>query len=180
MLASFLTAFVNSLGTVQGSIKMTVMTDTSLALPIVQADSFLTLHYRVTLVNDGAFLGDFLNTFDEKPATLLMGSGQLAPALESALIGLEQGTHTTIELPAGAAFGDRNPEMLQRVGLKLLKAEAEMGTQFEVGDLVEFNAAKGRMAGTIVGFDDEAALMDFNHPLAGQAVAFEVKLIAVL
>jgi FKBP-type peptidyl-prolyl cis-trans isomerase SlpA len=156
------------------------MTDNLLAQPIVLADSFLTLHYRVTLLSDGAFLGDFLNTFDEKPATLLMGSGQLAPALENALMGLSQGTHTTIELPAGAAFGARNPEMVQRVSLKLLKTEAELGTTFEIGDLVEFNAAKGRMAGTIIEFDDEAAVMDFNHPLAGQAVAFEVKLIAVL
>jgi FKBP-type peptidyl-prolyl cis-trans isomerase SlpA len=152
------------------------MTDTARPIATVQADSFLTLHYRVTLVNEGAFLGDFLNTFDEKPATLLMGSGQLAPALEAALMGLSQGTHTTIELPAGLAFGERNPDMVQRVSLKLLKAEAELGTTFDVGDLVEFNAAKGRMAGTIVRFDDEAALMDFNHPLAGQAVAFEVKL----
>ena len=161
------------------------MTDlnTATAHVTVQTDSFLTLHYRVTLVSGGAeaaFLGDFLNTFDEKPATLLMGSGQLAPALENALIGLPQGTHTTIDLPAGAAFGERNPDMVQRVSLKLLKAEAELGAEFEVGDLVEFNAAKGRMAGTIIRFDDEAAVMDFNHPLAGQAVAFEVKLIAVL
>lgn len=146
----------------------------------VQADSFLTLHYRVTLIQNGELLGDFLSTFDEKPATLLMGSGQLAPALEAALIGLAEGTHTTIELPEGAAFGPRNPEMVQRVSLKLLKTEAELGTTFEIGDLVEFNAAKGRMAGTIVNLDADAALMDFNHPLAGQAVAFEVKLIAVL
>ncbi len=159
---------------------MTDSKTTTSSKAFVQADSFLTLHYRVTLVSDGAFLGDFLNTFDEKPATLLMGSGQLAPALEAALMGLEEGTHTTVELPSGIAFGDRNPEMVQRVSLKLLKTEAELGTEFEVGDLVEFNAAKGRMAGTIVSFDDEAALMDFNHPLAGQAVAFEVKLIAVL
>jgi FKBP-type peptidyl-prolyl cis-trans isomerase SlpA len=159
-----------------------MMTDSNLApvLATVQADSFLTLHYRVTLVNEGVFLGDFLNTFDEKPATLLMGSGQLAPALEAALMGLPEGTHKTIQLPAGLAFGERNQELVQRVSLKLLKTEAELGTQFEVGDLVEFNAAKGRMAGTIISFDDEAALMDFNHPLAGQAVAFEVKLVAVL
>lgn len=149
-------------------------------LPVVQADSFLTLHYRVTLVNEETFLGDFLNTFDEKPATLLMGSGQLAPALEAALLGKTQGTHTTVQLPAGAAFGERNPDMVQRVALKLLQSEAELGTVFDLGDIVEFNAAKGRMAGCIVGLDSEAALMDFNHPLAGQAVAFEVKLIAVL
>ncbi len=158
----------------------TTILPTTATLATVQADSFLTLHYRVTLIQNDALLGDFLNTFDEKPATLLMSSGQLAPALEAALIGLKEGTHTTITLAAGEAFGERNPEMVQRVSLKLLKAEAELGTSFEVGDLVEFNAAKGRMAGTIVRFDSEAALMDFNHPLAGQAVAFEVKLIAVL
>ncbi len=158
---------------------MTV-THTTTDFPTVKTDSFLTLHYRVTLIQNGELLGDFLNTFDEKPATLLMGSGQLAPALEDALIGLEQGVHTTVELSEGVAFGERNPEMVQRVSLKLLKSEAELGTTFEVGDLVEFNANKGRMAGTIVSFDDEAALMDFNHPLAGQAVAFEVKLISVL
>ncbi len=156
------------------------MTDTTSSQATVQADSFLTLHYRVTLIQNGELLGDFLNTFDEKPATLLMGSGQLAPALEAALMGLPCGVHTTIELPAGQAFGERNPEMVQRVGLKLLKTEAELGTEFEIGDLVEFNAAKGRMAGTIVSMDEQAALMDFNHPLAGQAVAFEVQLIAVL
>jgi FKBP-type peptidyl-prolyl cis-trans isomerase SlpA len=149
-------------------------------LPVVVADSFLTLHYRITLVKEGQLLGDFLNTFDDKPATLLMGAGQLSPALEAGLMGLAQGTHTVIELPAGVAFGQRNADMMQRVSMTLLRTEAELGTAFEVGDLIEFNAAQGRMAGAIVALDDTAALMDFNHPLAGQAVAFEVKVLAVL
>lgn len=153
---------------------------TSITLPTVQADSFLTLHYRITLVKNGELLGDFLNTFDDKAATLLMGAGQLAPPLEAALIGLPQGTHTTMELPAGSAFGQHNPELVQRVSRALMAQEAELGTTFEIGDIVEFNAAKGRMAGTILSFDAQAAVMDFNHPLAGQAVQFEVKLLAVL
>jgi FKBP-type peptidyl-prolyl cis-trans isomerase SlpA len=95
-------------------------------------------------------------------------------------MGLPQGAHTTIELPAGTAFGEHNPEMIQRVGRALMAQEAELGTEFEVGDIVEFNAPKGRMAGTILSFDAQAATMDFNHPLAGQAVQFEVKLLAVL
>ncbi len=151
-----------------------------LPTPQVKADSFLTLHYRITLIKDGELLGDFLSTFDEKPATLLMGAGQLSPALETALMGLDQGTHTTLDLPAGEAFGEHNPEMVQRVSMALLKAEAELGTAFEAGDIIEFNTQQGRMAGTIVALDDIAATMDFNHPLAGQAVAFEVQLISVL
>ena len=148
--------------------------------PCVLADSFLTLHYRITLIKNGELLGDFLNTFDDKPATLLMGAGQLSPALEAALIGLPQGAHTTLALPAGTAFGEHNPEMIQRVSLALMQQEAELGTQFELGDIVEFNAPKGRMAGTVLSLDAQAATLDFNHPLAGQAVQFEVQLLAVL
>jgi FKBP-type peptidyl-prolyl cis-trans isomerase SlpA len=147
---------------------------------LVQADSFLTLNYRITLLKHGELLGDFLSTFDEKPATLLMGAGQLSPALEAALIGLAQGTHTTIHLSEGVAFGEHNPQMVQPVSMGLLKAEAELGTEFEVGDIIEFNTQQGRMAGTVTALDTESALIDFNHPLAGQAVAFEVQLISVL
>ncbi len=166
--------------TLTPTVAITATGRTSADLPTVLADSFLTLHYRITLIKDGELLGDFLSTFDDKPATLLMGGGQLAPALEAALIGLSQGSHQTLELPAGEAFGERNPDMVQTVSLKLLQTEAELGTTFEVGDLIELNAAQGRMAGTIVKLNEHVAVMDFNHPLAGQAVAFEVKLIAVL
>jgi FKBP-type peptidyl-prolyl cis-trans isomerase SlpA len=70
------------------------MTNTA---PTVQADSFLTLHYRLS----GAS-GDVINTFTGKPATLSLGTGELAPAVEAKLLGLAEGTHTTFELPAGA------------------------------------------------------------------------------
>jgi FKBP-type peptidyl-prolyl cis-trans isomerase SlpA len=148
--------------------------------PQVKADSFLTLHYRITLIKAGELIGDFLSTFDEKPATLLMGAGQLSPALEAVLMGLPQGTHTTLELSENQAFGEHNPELIQNVSMALLKAEAEVGAQFEAGDIIEFNTQQGRMAGTVVSVDELAAVIDFNHPLAGQAVAFEVQLISVL
>jgi FKBP-type peptidyl-prolyl cis-trans isomerase SlpA len=146
----------------------------------VQTDSFLTLNYRITLIKKDELLGDFLSTFDEKPATLLMGAGQLSPALETALIGLSQGTHTTIHLPEGVAFGEHNAQMIQRVSMDLLKSEAALDAVFEAGDIIEFNTQQGRMAGTIISLDDVTALIDFNHPLAGQAIAFEVQLISVL
>lgn len=147
---------------------------------IVQTDSFLTLNYRISLIKKGELLGDFLSTFDEKPATLLMGAGQLSPALEAVLVGLSQGTHTTIHLPEGVAFGEHNAQMVQRVSMDLLKSEAAVDVVFEEGDIIEFNTQQGRMAGTIISLDGVAALMDFNHPLAGQAIAFEVQLISVL
>jgi FKBP-type peptidyl-prolyl cis-trans isomerase SlpA len=55
----------------------------------IEPGSFLTLHYRLA-GPDGA---DVVNTFGGKPATLSLGTGQLAPALERHLIGLEEGAH---------------------------------------------------------------------------------------
>ena len=77
---------------------------TTTSVPSVQAGSFLTLHYRLA-----GPAGDVINTFNEKPGTLSLGTGELSPAIEELLIGLPEGTHTTLELPAGAAFGERNP-----------------------------------------------------------------------
>jgi FKBP-type peptidyl-prolyl cis-trans isomerase SlpA len=65
-----------------------------------------------------------INTFADKPATLSLGTGQLAPAMERRLLGLTEGARTTFDLAAGEAFGERNPQMLQRVKRSLL---AEMG-----------------------------------------------------
>lgn len=152
--------------------------------PTIAADSFVTLHYRISLTQaaDGDFLNtDFLNTFEGKPATLQMGAGQLAPPLEEKMIGLPQGAHTVFELPPGSAYGERNPELLQRVSRKLLTEQSELGTEFMPGDVVEFAApGGGRYAGVLKELDGEGALFDFNHPLAGQALRFEVKVLSVL
>jgi FKBP-type peptidyl-prolyl cis-trans isomerase SlpA len=64
---------------------------------IVKIDSFLTLHYRIGLPEGG----DIVNTFTDKPATLLMGGQQFAPTLETVLLGLAQGEHKTFTLAPG-------------------------------------------------------------------------------
>ncbi|HEY9066548.1 MAG TPA: FKBP-type peptidyl-prolyl cis-trans isomerase, partial [Burkholderiaceae bacterium] len=84
--------------------------------PVVKPGSFLTLHYRLS-GPDGAALVD---TFDDKPATLSLGTGELAPAMEARLLGLPEGTRRSFVLEAGEAFGERNPELLQRVKRSLL------------------------------------------------------------
>jgi FKBP-type peptidyl-prolyl cis-trans isomerase SlpA len=153
--------------------------------PTVAPDSFVTLHYRITLTDiadPGDNAGkDFLNTFDGKPATLQMGSGQMAPGLEAALVGAAQGTRDTVDLPAELAWGPRNPELMQRVAMSLLRSQSEIGTDFAPGDVVEFTAPQGgQYAGVCKSVDDFGAWFDFNHPLAGQAIRFEYHIIGVL
>lgn len=150
------------------------------AVPTVAQGSFLTLHYRLA----GPDGGDLVNTFNDKPATLSVGSGEMSPSLEARLVGLTEGTRTTIELEPGEAFGPRNPEMIQKVALKLLRELGDPDETWSVGDVVQFPTpdGQGAFAGVVreMDADGEWALFDFNHPLAGQPVTFEVQLIGVL
>lgn len=149
----------------------------NLSQPVVTATAYLTLHYRLTSINGD----DIVSTFAESPATLQLGMGQLAPFLEDCLIGLPEGVHQTFELPPEKAFGPRNPDLLQRVSRATLDQNSQLGEQYAIGDLVEFAApGGGRFAGVLREINAEDALFDFNHPLAGQPVTFEVKIIGIL
>ena len=144
---------------------------------VVNEASYLTLHYRLATA-DGT---DLITTFAGNPATLMLGQGQLAPFLEQRLLGLAEGAHQTFELSALEAFGERNPELVQSVSKATLSENSVPDADYKVGELVEFNAPKGgRFAGMLLEMRDTSALFDFNHPLAGQALQFEVKLISVL
>ncbi|MES2939642.1 MAG: FKBP-type peptidyl-prolyl cis-trans isomerase [Pseudomonadota bacterium] len=153
--------------------------------PRVHPGSFLTLHYR--LAGPG---GDIINTFHDKPATLTLGSGELSPAVERRLIGLEEGARATFDIPPGEAFGERNPEMVQWVARKLLAQMGDPDEDYAVGDVVQFPTPDGmsQYAGAVrqLAADTDgdgkpdSVLFDFNHPLAGQPVTFEVQVIGVL
>ncbi|KIF80464.1 FKBP-type peptidyl-prolyl cis-trans isomerase [Noviherbaspirillum autotrophicum] len=146
-------------------------------VPVVTEAAYLTLHYRLAAA-DG---NDIVTTFNDNPATLQLGTGQLAPFLEACLLGLPEGAHQTFELPPEQAFGPRNPDLIQRVSRATLDENSAGGDEYVIGDLIEFSAPSGgRFAGVLRAIDDDSALFDFNHPLAGQAVKFEVKIIGVL
>ena len=144
----------------------------------VDPGSFLTLHYRLA-GPDGT---DVINTFGAQPATLSLGAGQLAPAMESLLLGLTAGRHETFQLEPGAAFGARKPELMQRVTRTLLAQLGPEDGAFDVGDVVQFPRPDGEpgFAGVVREIGNDWLLFDFNHPLAGQRVTFEVELIEVL
>jgi FKBP-type peptidyl-prolyl cis-trans isomerase SlpA len=137
----------------------------------------LTLHYRLSGPQ-----GDIINTFDGPAATLTLGNTELSEAIEARLIGLAEGDHVTLSLEPGEAFGPRNPQMLQWVARSLLDKFGDVGASYQMGEVVEFPGpeGQGRYAGAVREVTDDAVLFDFNHPLAGQAVSLEVKVIGVL
>jgi FKBP-type peptidyl-prolyl cis-trans isomerase SlpA len=148
---------------------------------LVQPGSYLTLHYRIVLVSGPAAGSTFANTFDGRPGTLQMGAGQWAPGMENALVGHAEGSAFSVTLAAVDAYGDRNPELLQRVSRKMLAENAGAETSFDPGDMVEFAAPNGgRYSGVLKEINAEWALFDFNHPLAGADLRIDVDIIGVL
>ncbi|MFT0546572.1 FKBP-type peptidyl-prolyl cis-trans isomerase [Allopusillimonas ginsengisoli] len=148
---------------------------------IVRPDSYLTLHYRIQLVTGPAAGSIFADTFDGNPATLQMGSGQWAPGIENALLGHAEGERFSFDLAAVDAYGDRNADLVQWVSRATVDQNAEPGTEFEAGDVVEFVAPNGgRYSGVLKQLNDDTALFDFNHPLAGANLHVDVALLGVL
>jgi FKBP-type peptidyl-prolyl cis-trans isomerase SlpA len=144
---------------------------------VVTEASYLTLHYRLANLDDR----DIVSTFDANPATLQFGQGQLAPFLEACLIGLPEGAHRTFELVPEQAFGPRNPDLIQRISRAALDQNSDSSEDYRIGDLVEFAGPEGgQFAGVLREIDADSALFDFNHPLAGQTVKFEVRIVGIL
>jgi FKBP-type peptidyl-prolyl cis-trans isomerase SlpA len=147
-------------------------------LNLVRPGSFLTLHYRLA----GPDGDDLINTFNGQPATLSLGTGELAPAMEARLLGLPEGARESFLLDSGEAFGPRNPDLVQHVKRSLLAELGDPRERYSAGDVVQFPTPDGRgaYAGVVREVKDDVLVFDFNHPLAGRPVTFEVHLIGVL
>jgi FKBP-type peptidyl-prolyl cis-trans isomerase SlyD len=104
------------------------------------------------------------------PLEFITGKGQIIPGLESGLVGMEIGDSKTITVKAADAYGERNPEAQQTIPIE----------QFEGIDLQKGMTLYGQGEGgqtvqvTVVDFDDKEVTIDFNHPLAGKDLEFDV------
>jgi FKBP-type peptidyl-prolyl cis-trans isomerase SlpA len=146
----------------------------------IAPDSHVTLHYRLAALVDGAER-EVMSTHGGHPATLQLGGGHLATALEAKLLGLAEGDEASFELAPAEAFGERNPELVQALSRATFDANADAGGKFGPGDVVEFNRPDGgRVAGVLKQSDARRVIVDFNHPLAGLPVRFSVRVIGVL
>ncbi len=138
----------------------------------VRPDSLVTLNYRIALENGQPLI----STFESTPATLQLGAGELLPSLEQLLIGLETGASQSFTLPPDSAFGEYNAELVERVRREHMPEE-----DIEAFSIMEFTAPDGsKYAGLVREIDDQSALIDFNHPLAGKTIRFEVEIVGVV
>ena len=132
----------------------------------------VTLHLSIRL-EDGT---EAVSTFGEEPVELTMGDGTLRPGLELALYGLRPGATQTLNLLPDQAYGPRDPALIQYMPM------TDFDGTFvpEVGQIVAFAMPNGdEIPGTIRSVDESRIEVDFNHPLAGHEITFEVEILAV-
>lgn len=134
-------------------------------------DREVTLHFAIKLEN-----GDVIDsTFDKQPATFKVGDGNLLPGFESALFGFKAGDKRSVQVLPEHGFGQSNPQNVQTMPRSQFK-----DMELSDGLLVIFNdAANAEMPGVVKAFDDSQVTIDFNHPLAGKTLSFEVEIIEV-
>jgi len=134
--------------------------------------SRVTLHFAIRLA-DGMLVE---SSFDDEPVSFVIGDGTLDKGLELALLGLVAGARQTLTLMPGQAYGRRDEAALQQVR----KAQFPEDMLLEPGQIIGFTSEDGEeMAGAIVETGGEYVKVDFNHPLAGREIEFEVHILAV-
>ncbi|MBH81921.1 MAG: peptidylprolyl isomerase [Gammaproteobacteria bacterium] len=109
-----------------------------------------------------------------KPASFVMGDGNLLPGFEEALMGLKAGDDLQIELEPAAAFGERNPDSVQ-----ILETRAFGDIALEPGLIVSFASPEGELPGVVLELTGDRVKVDFNHPLAGRRITFDVSILGV-
>lgn len=130
------------------------------------------VHYRGTL-SDGT---EFDSSAGRDPLEFTVGSGQVIPGFDAAVRDLEVGQSTTVTIPACDAYGEHHAEGLQEVPKDFFGGETP-----EVGWALELQAPDGqRMMATVAEIGDEACVLDFNHPLAGKDLTFEIELVEIV
>ncbi|MBU1284204.1 MAG: FKBP-type peptidyl-prolyl cis-trans isomerase [Gammaproteobacteria bacterium] len=134
-------------------------------------DKQVTLHFALKLDN-----GDVVDsTFDKKPATFKVGDGNLLPGFEQAIYGLKAGDKRSLSISPEQGFGQGNPQNIQ-----VMPRSQFQDMELSEGLLVIFNdAANAELPGVVKAFDDSQVTIDFNHPLAGKALSFDVEIIEV-
>ncbi len=131
------------------------------------------VHYTGTL-SDGS---TFDSSEGREPLEFVVGSGQVIPGFDAAVSGLEAGDTATVTIVAADAYGEHADEGVQVFPRDVFPPDSAP----EVGWAVELTSPDGqRVPATIVEATDESITLDFNHPLAGQDLTFEITLVEVV
>ena len=130
------------------------------------------IHYKGTL-DDGT---EFDSSEGREPLEFELGSGQVIPGFDNAVDGMTVGESKNVRIESGDAYGERHEQLIQEVPRTALPPEMEP----EVGMALQSQAPDGQVMNLVVTAVAETTItVDANHPLAGQALTFEIELVAI-
>jgi len=105
-----------------------------------------------------------------QPVGIILGSGMILKGLENKIFEMNIGEKRKIELSAKEAFGEREPKLVKVVPISEIK---KSGIDPRPGLIVDFSGIKGRIQSVSSG----RVRIDFNNPLAGKDIEYEVELV---
>ena len=130
------------------------------------------VHYTGTL-NDGTV---FDTSVERDPLEFTIGEGRLIPGFENAIVGLEEGDSKQINIAAADAYGEYREELVADIERKQLPDDIEP----QVGMVLQAKTESGELTNVMIkGVEGDAVTLDGNHPLAGQELNFDLKLVEV-
>jgi FKBP-type peptidyl-prolyl cis-trans isomerase 2 len=132
----------------------------------------VVLHYTGSFT-DGEI---FDSSLDREPFEFTIGQGMVISGLEKGIVGMNEGELRTLNIPAEEAYGLRREDLLAIIGRSQMPANIDL----KIGIVLQARAPDGGVTSVIVrDVNDENVTLDFNHPLAGKELIFEVNLIKI-
>ena len=143
------------------------------SLAEIQQGSEVVLHFDLKLADGSAADSTRVNN---KPAKLVIGDGNLTANFEACLIGLKSGDKKSFTLAPEDAFGLPNPDNIYHMD----RAKFGVDAPAEEGMIIAFTQPDGtELPGIIRSVAGNSVTVDFNHPLAGQQITFDVEILSV-
>lgn len=140
----------------------------------IKNDSQVIVHITMKLADGSA--ADSTKVHN-KPAKIIMGDASISPAFEAQLLGLSVGDSKEFTLEAVDAFGEPIPENIHYMDVTKFSPDAPA----KVGNIITFTQPGGvELPGMITDVSGSSVTVDFNHPLAGQAVTFIIDVVEIL
>jgi FKBP-type peptidyl-prolyl cis-trans isomerase SlpA len=143
-----------------------------MADPVITCGVEVWMHFTLRL-EDGMVAE---TTQGSEPLHFVVGDGTLVNGLESVLYGLKMGDKQHCHLTSSEAFGERDPGNI----FQMDRSEFDEDTVLEPGLIMAFSTPNGEeIPGAMVHLSESTVTVDFNHPLAGHDLTFEVEIIAL-
>lgn len=137
----------------------------------IKSGDLVKLNYTGKL-NDGTIFDSSL-TENREPLVATIGKNQLIKGFEDGLIGMSEGDKKSINIKCEMAYGIRHEDYV----LELSKSE--LPDDIKIGDALQGNGPNGPIIVTVKSINEDKVTVDYNHPLAGKDLNFDVEILKI-